>query len=252
MVSKATLLQALPPFRNQTIVIDPINNSKTIEAEMTAAHNLYKSDYDKIYKYFDTGNVYSDAQTIWNFLKYNLRYDAEDLEEQSSKSPSAILQSTHHIDCKHYSLFAGGVLDAIRRNEGDAWEWYYRFVSDKSKKFATHVFVVVFDGNREIYIDPVLTSFNQQKSWKFTKDVDAMTLVRISGVNDEQPQQMDAVIKVNKQAAFTNFLIMENLNLFSLKDLMAKNPEVTQGAFKQYCERNGFDYNQAMLILNAQ
>lgn len=250
MVSKQTLVNNLPPFRAQKQLINPTQDTKDIEAQLLAVHKRYEADYDRIYKYFDTGDVYETSRLIWSFLKHNLIYHAESIDEQSSKSPSAILQPGENIDCKHYSLFAAGILDAIKRNTGDAWEWAFRFASDKSKKYATHVFVVVFDGNNEIWIDPVLTNFDQRKNWIYEKDVSPMALFHISGVDDEETLS-SLPITVNDQHAFTSFLVMVGLNLAGLKDFLNRNMSVTNSDVRAYCQRMGYDFNQLLIILNS-
>lgn len=218
--------------------------------EILKTHRLYETDYDKIYPLFDTGNIDSTSRGIWEFLKYNLRYNAESGSDQSVKSPTAILHPGENIDCKHFSLFAGGVLDAIKQNEGEDWDWNYRFVSyDKNNASPGHVFVVVNDGNKEIWIDPVLDNYNQKKSYYHFIDETIMPLYSISGTND--PVINNPTISVDAQLAKTNFLVLLGLDCLSLKDLFLSNPDITNGPFKQYCIDNGIDFNTFTALLNA-
>lgn len=248
MVSVNTLRQVLPPFRNKVKIIVPgTQSTDDIEKEILKAHKEYETDYDKIYTYFDTGDIYDTCRELWQFLKWNLPYNPETGDEQSSKSPSAILEPGQKVDCKHYSLFSGGVLDAIKANTGDAWEWSYRFASDKSIKEATHVFVVVFDGKSEIHIDPVLTSFDQKKKWLYAVDETPMSIVRISGVNDAPT--VSKPVTVSKKAAWIAFCTEVNLNLFSLKTLLNKHPDIVYGRLQDYCISNGFDFDRLINVL---
>jgi bisphosphoglycerate-dependent phosphoglycerate mutase len=41
------------------------------------------NDYDKIYSYFDNGNVYSTAKRIFNYLKENIKYQIESENTQT-------------------------------------------------------------------------------------------------------------------------------------------------------------------------
>lgn len=208
---------------------------------------MYETDYDRIYPLFDTGNIYTTCEGIWNFLKYNLTYNEESGSEQSVKSPSAILHPGENIDCKHYSLFAGGVVDGIKSAYGEPWTWCYRFATDKKGSTEpTHVFVVVFDKGREIWIDPCLYAFNYHRKWPYYIDKTPMSLVRISGVPEELP-----AVQVNSQKAWTSFLLMINENLFALKELLKNNPQVTNNQLKAYCQQNGFDFNQVINFLRA-
>lgn len=237
----------LPPFRNEKVLIRQRQGTDDIIKEIIKTHSLYETDYDRIYPLFDTGNIYNTCNAIWNFLKYNLVYNEESGEEQSVKSPSAILHQNENIDCKHYSLFAGGVLDAIRVNEKDPWTWCYRFATDKRNTYEpTHVFVVVFDGKREIWIDPCMASFDYHKKWEYFIDKQPMSLVRISGVQQEMPP-----VTVNKEVAWTSFLTMVNANIFGIRTLLLDNNQVTQTDVKAYCMENGFDYNQLLNFINA-
>lgn len=239
---------ALPPFRNEKILIKQRQGTNDIIREIVKTHELYETDYDKIYPLFDTGNIRETAQTIWNFLKYNLVYNEESGEEQSVKSPSAILHPGENIDCKHYSLFAGGVLDAIKANYDEPWTWCYRFATDKKHTDEpTHVFVVVFDKGREIWIDPCLLTFDYHKNWNFYIDKQPMSLVRISGTTAQQLPP----VQVNSEVAWVSFLIMVKENLFSAKDLLLENPGVTNGSMREYCLKKGFDFDQLLNFLNA-
>lgn len=245
-----TLRKALPPFKNDVRLIKQKQTASDIIDEILVKHEECEVDYNRIFQYFDTGSIYETCGDIWNFLKYNLVYNAEKGKEQSVQSPAAILRDGQYIDCKHYSLFAGGVLDAIKRNTGDDWDWCYRFASDKDTENPTHVFVVVFDNNKEIWIDACLTSFNQKKKYIFYIDERPMSLVSISGVN--KPAENPGIVIVDKVKAWSNFLTMVQLDMFSLRDLMKNNPEITNGPVKAYCLANGFDFNQLLNFIYAK
>lgn len=247
MPSITAVRNALPAFKNQKQIIQQHQGTRDIIREILRTHELYVRDYDRIYTLFDTGDIYKTCSLIWDFLKYNLTYSEEE-DEQSVRSPSAIVAPGQHIDCKHYSLFAGGVLDAICRAYNESWTWCYRFVTDKrGEDEPTHVFVVVFDQGREIWIDPCMYSFNYHRNWLLSIDKQPMSLVRISGIGAQETP-----VSVNKDAAWVSFLQAVLFDLFSLKDLIQQNPDVTQTALKDYCQQNGFDYNQLMTFVQAQ
>lgn len=242
MPSLQQVRDQLPPFRNEKVLIKQKQGTDDIINEIVKTHTLYESDYDRIYNLFDTGNIYTTANGIYNFLKYNLTYNEETGNEQSVKSPTAILHQGEKIDCKHYSLFAGGVLDAIRREFDEPWDWCYRFATDKKGYTEpTHVFVVIFDGKREIWIDPCLAAFDYHKKWDFYTDRAPMSLVRISGPSPESP-----LITVDKNMAWTSFLLMVQQNMFGIKDLLINGSDVTFTLVKAYCDQNGFDFSQLL------
>lgn len=249
MPSIQAVRNALPPFRNEKVFIKQRQGTNDIIREILKTHEMYETDYDRVYPLFDTGEIKSTCQNIWDFLKYNLTYNEESGDEQSVKSPAAILHPGEYIDCKHYSLFAGGVLDAIKANFNEPWTWYYRFATDKSGTTEpTHVFVVVKDGKHEYWIDPCMAHFDYKKKWNFYIDKQPMSLVRISGETD---QQTPIPVTVNKGQAWVSFLNCIANNFFSLKDLLSQNPQITNDALRAYCLQNGFDYNQVINFLKG-
>jgi hypothetical protein len=103
------------------------------------------------------------------------------------KSPSAILYTgkTTGSDCKNYSLFTAGVLDALNRM-GFPINWTFRFASYRMfDKMPHHVFVVINpDTNKEIWVDPVLNGFDYKKQYYYKTDKKPknMSLIALSGI----------------------------------------------------------------------
>lgn len=247
MPSLSQVRNALPPFRNKKETIKQWQGTDDIIYEIINTHKFYERDYNRIAYLFDTGNINNTCQGIWEFLKYNLNYNEESGEEQSVKSPAAILTPGENIDCKHYSLFAAGVLDAIKRQYGDTYTWSYRFASDKKgADEATHVFVVAKDLGREIWIDPCLNGFDVHKKWNYSIDKEPMSLVKISG---ETP--VSVPVTVNSAVAWVSFLHCVQFNYFGLKDLLRQYNGITSTQMKDYCISNGFDYNQLVTFINS-
>ena len=248
---KEKLTGILPPFLNERVLIKQKQGTGDIMKEILLVHNEYAEDYDLIYKYFDTGDVYSTCDGIWNFLKYNLVYNAETTKDQTVKSPGAILHPGEKIDCKHYALFAGGILDAIKQNEGDKWDWCYRFASDESYTNVSHVFVMVKDGNREYWLDPCLSNFDLKKKYYIEIDKKPMPLYKISGVGDTPAPQQQKTVIVDMKQAWESFLTITALDLFAMKTLMKQYPQITNGVVRQYFLNQGFDVDQFQNFLNS-
>jgi hypothetical protein len=168
-MNRQFLLTKLSPYENKSKLLFDNQNTSDIIATILKAHRLYSSDYDKICLFFWKGSLTATCNYIWHFLKNNVKYKIEPDTRQSVKSPSAILSTGQYIngynDCKHYSQFIGGVLSALCRR-GKKINWCYRFAN--YKLFATmphHVFVVVTSPAGEIWVDPVLNSFNNKKRY---------------------------------------------------------------------------------------
>lgn len=182
MVNKNELLQLLPPFSNRAITIRKNQTVADIVKEVLQAHEVFAPDYDAIAVGFDRGNNLETAKELFRFLKQNVRYKVEPEEKQTTKSPAAILV-TATGDCKHYAGFIAGVLDALAR-QGRRIDWHYRFASyNLFDSIPGHVFVVMNEGGEEIWIDPVLKTFNErlEPTYILDKKPKAM-LQRVSGI----------------------------------------------------------------------
>lgn len=181
------LLNQLDPFYNNQKIITYNQSTNDIIGAILKQHKKCENDYDKLYYYFDEGNLNNSCKKIFNYLKNNIKYKIEPDNLQTVKTPSAILATgkTTGSDCKNFSLFFAGVLDAIRRNTGQKFDIVFRFASYENKNIPEHVFVVVNPNtNNEIWCDPVLNYLNEKKIPTFYKDkkIKNMALMSLSGV----------------------------------------------------------------------
>ena len=194
----ATLMGRLGPFQNRREMLTADQSTGDIIDAILEAHRRHAHDYSKISSFFNGGSRRATARKIFNFLKNNVRYVIEPGSKQTVKSPAAIL-ATGYGDCKHYSLFAGGVLQNL------AIPFAYRFASYKMfDKQPQHVFVVVNPGtSNEIWIDPVVGDFDYKKPYTYATDR-KMALYSISGIGATAQQKADLkAAKAAKKAAPT-------------------------------------------------
>ncbi len=189
MMQKCTienLLAALPAYRDEWITITGRQSVGDIIAEVLNAHREFSPYYENIALFFDGETVEDIANNLYNFLKKNIRYSEEKEEDQTTAIPSGIL-TRGYGDCKHYSSFAGGVLDALNRLTGKKIKWSYRFASyDPFNKNPHHVFIVIEDRGGEIWIDPTPGSETHEPVWQVDKKIkfSNMALRRnIAGLN---------------------------------------------------------------------
>jgi hypothetical protein len=246
MSLRSQMLAVLPPFKNLQTDIIQKQGTRDIINYVLEDHVEYETDYDKIAKFFDDGTLRGTCNNLWNFLKFNLKYDAEPADDQTVKSPGAILQTGVTVDCKHYSLFIAGVLASLcRQFPDDGWTWQYCFASDKDAYEVTHVFVKAYEGKEEIWVDPCLTMFDQRKKYILVKYFQPM-LSKISGVNGDSK-----TVDVNTDVAWVSFLIMVQMNFCGIRDIILGDMATTQNQLKPYCISNGFDYDQLMRFVNA-
>lgn len=185
------LLSRLPAYRDEWVMIEPKQTVKDIIHEVLNAHDEFAPYYDDIALCFDGDSVEEVCDKIGFFLSKNLYYKEETEDDQTTLIPAGILirgsNKNVGIDCKHYSGFSGGILDALNRT-GKKIKWCYRFASYRfHDRTPHHVFIVVNPGENEIWIDPtpkanVLTPF-----WQTDKKIKAspMAIRRNIGFIDD-------------------------------------------------------------------
>lgn len=210
----SSIYEKLTPYQGAKHIIVQDQQVGDIITNLLRTHNLYAREYDKIAGSFERKNVKAICQNIWQFIKTNIPYKIESDDRQLLKSPSAILYTANSTgsDCKNYSLFTAGILDALKR-KGYPINWCYRFASYRfNDKLPHHVFVVVNPNTaNEIWIDAVLPTFNLKKQYFYKTDKTAnMALIAMSGVEYEsigaskkrtQKKAAKAVKKAAKKAA---------------------------------------------------
>ena len=183
MVSKSAVLKKLAPFNNYKKVVSADQTVTDIIDGIVNTHYQYQDEYDKISNYFVGESELETARNIWNFLKSNVPYYIESTNNQTLRSPSAIVALPG--DCKSYALFANGVLDSLNRKCIFQVPLAFRFAGYKdTTREPQHVFAVMYPGTKkEIWIDPVLNRFNEKRQPSFYKDKKIkMALIALSGV----------------------------------------------------------------------
>jgi hypothetical protein len=169
-VTPEQLLQHLPPFRNERVLIAKDQKVNDIIEQILKAHEKYAQYYDRIAHYFDADTTEQVCNNINSFIKKHIAYVEEGDDSQTTALPSAIL-TLKHGDCKHYSSFTAGVLDALKR-QGKKIDWCYRFCSYKIiDKTPHHVFVVVKNNTGELWIDAVPGAETLTPLWQLDKTV---------------------------------------------------------------------------------
>ena len=181
----------LAPFKNKNEMLVQDQSTGDIIDAICTAHKRHAQEYSRISSFFNAGTPREVGRKIFNFLKNNVRYVIEPGSKQTVKSPAAIL-ATGYGDCKHYSLFAGGVLQSL------GIPFAYRFASYRDHdKQPQHVFVVINPGKNEIWLDPVVGVYDYKKPYKYATDR-KMALYSISGMGATAQQK--AALKAAKAA----------------------------------------------------
>jgi hypothetical protein len=229
-MQKNILLGRLKSFGGNSKMIVRDQQVPDIISAMLSAHKMYAGEYDKISKDFYSGDGIQTAKKLFEFLKKNVQYKIESDKSQRIMSPSAIL-SLGKNDCKNYALFIMGVLDSLKRKGLINNKIYYRFASYKLlDEIPHHVFAVIQDdeGN-EYFIDPVLSTFNERKTYYHKIDkIPSMPLYSVSGIGQTKKkaaakavapvakEKKKIVLKIALAPARGSFLLLVGLNFMGL------------------------------------
>lgn len=231
-MQKNILLGRLKSFGGNSKMLVRDQQVPDIISAMLSAHKMYATEYDKISQDFYSGDGIQTAKKLFDFLKKNVRYKIESDKNQRIMSPSAIL-SLGKNDCKNYALFIMGVLDSLKRKGLITNKIYYRFASYKLlDEIPHHVFAVIQDQNgNEYFIDPVLSIFNERKTYYHKIDKEpTMPLYSVSGIGAAkkktaakastpaaQPKEKKKIVlKIALAPARGSFLLLVGLNFMGL------------------------------------
>jgi len=263
MVNKSILVGKLSPYKGSKKIIVYNQNTGDIIKQLIKSHKANEKEYDKIYQYFNDANVIEIAKKLFKFCKHNILYQIESGNAQSLRTPAAILINGNG-DCKQYSQFIGGVLDAINRNSHTI-NWCYRFASYNSNKDIQHVFIVVKLKNKEIWIDPVLNELNERKQYNYKIDKN-MSLYQISGFENEEIGRLSLKkirlkdisirniknlgLKVALALSRNAFLALISINAFGLAKKLALAIQKDRSKIDRFWRDLGGDFKALLRAVN--
>ena len=246
------LLQKLS-FGGKREIIANDQSANDIISAMLAAHTKYQKDYDLIADQFYAGSAKSTAKSLFDFLKNNIHYKVESVNNQRIMSPGAIISLAQN-DCKNFALFIIGVLHSLKRRGIINNKIFYRFVSyNMLDPTPHHTYAVMIDRDgREINIDPVLSSFNEKKL--FYNKIDKMPLYAISGVSGIGAKSAKApkgvkrpiVARVALAPARGSFLLLVGLNFMGLATKLASAFQTKKDATNTWWSRLGGNTNELL------
>jgi hypothetical protein len=246
------LLQKLS-FGGKREIIANDQSANDIISAMLAAHTKYQKDYDLIADQFYAGSAKATAKKLFDFLKRNINYKVESVNNQRIMSPGAIISLAQN-DCKNFALFIIGVLHSLKRRGIINNKILYRFVSyNLLDPTPHHTYAVMIDRDgREINIDPVLSSFNEKKL--FYNKIDKMPLYAISGVSGIGAKSAKApkgvkrpiVARVALAPARGSFLLLVGLNFMGLATKLASAFQTKKDATNTWWSRLGGNTNELL------
>jgi hypothetical protein len=159
--------------------ISVLNASDAMNSDIISAiHAAFPQAVKQVKKFapaFKTGNTYTTALNVWNFLKQKITYKKDSSQLQLVKMPNVLVHSSTG-DCKSYSLFAASIMAAL------GYKVKFRYAGYDNSNIPTHVYTIVMDDAEEIIIDGVYSSFNDEKPPTHFKDY-TMNVYTLSGIS---------------------------------------------------------------------
>jgi len=259
-MTRAELLGRLEPYRGDEKTIVAQQDTSDIMDGMTRWHKKYRGHYDAISALFLGTSDRDTARNVYDFLKRNVEYLIESDSRQTLKTPAAIIAQGHG-DCKHYALFTGGILDSLASLGLQRIPWAFRFASYRwYDETPQHVFIVLNPGTkREIWVDPVLSRFDQRKHYTHAIDK-KMALVGISGVTapaqigglkDILKKGKQVVLKVAAAPSRGAFLGIVRLNVFGLANKLYTVWEKNPATLKNWWAGLGGEINKLTDVIES-
>jgi hypothetical protein len=112
-----------------------------------------------------TGNAFKDAVMIAAFIRNNVKYIADNYENQNIQLPGRLLKNKFG-DCKSFSLLFYSLMTAAGHKCG------YRFASYRKNKIPTHVYNWFVDDKKNFYtFDTCVHHLNESKRYTYIKDM---------------------------------------------------------------------------------
>lgn len=144
-------------------MITPFQNAPQIWESLKRQEYKSRSFSKKIAPLFNTGDDLKTCRRVWKFLRVYIRYDAEPVESQTSKTIAKFLVDREG-DCKHYATFAVCVLRACGIK---SWFCYVR--QSKENKNKGHIYAMADVGGEIVVIDPCRENFNDECEFIYRK-----------------------------------------------------------------------------------
>jgi hypothetical protein len=192
------VIAAIEPPNEDEVLIKRYQNTGDIVKDLVYCLRTYNAQAVPVAKMYYTGDVSKDGKNIWNFIRDNIKYEAEPTKDQTTRSFSRIIHDKEG-DCKHSALIVGSI----------AWNMGYnvvfRFVAYKDAETYGHVYTLIQDTKigKTVIVDP-LQDFNSEKpfvkkmDYKFLQpNTKKMALSRLTGV-DDIPEENKALARAEK------------------------------------------------------
>lgn len=155
-----------PKFKVETI--NEPQTTYNIAKMVVRAVKSSRSASKEIAHKFEGNTIYDTCENIYNFCRSRMPYKAEGVRLQRGMELPVIVHNLGRrmFDCKHYATFSTCILDAL------GIPYKLKMISqnffDKDPK---HIYVVAYDGNDEIVVDPCISRFDNEPRYNYRYSV---------------------------------------------------------------------------------
>jgi hypothetical protein len=154
--------KAIPRFNGLKEKISGDADNSDLRAAIMAAVPEAVEQTKQLASYFQTTSDRETAKKIFDYLKKNVKYKADDYR-QVIQLPSAIMQPGSVTDCKSLSLFTAAILQNL------GIPWHFVLASYTDSPIPGHIYVQTDSG---VIIDVVWGKFNSEKKPKYRYKMD--------------------------------------------------------------------------------
>ena len=175
-------------------------NAKTvdiIQALIDAVPNAVKQ-FEQVPTTIYTGDVKKDAIAACMYVRDRVKYKADGFNFQDIQAPGRMFNDTKQADCKSFSLAAFANLLSKGYKGG------FRFVSYRSNKIPTHVYIYVFDkSNNKLTFDPCIKNLKESPKATYILDMDVryLSMPYYYGIEGKKERQKRREERKAKKAA---------------------------------------------------
>ncbi|GFS26143.1 hypothetical protein ElyMa_005204200 [Elysia marginata] len=142
--------------------------------ENTTIHNTVKFMLKNAKKYaWQTANIsrlllgstrLETLRRVFKFTFDHIAYRLDDDETEQVRTPARTWHDRRTgVDCDCFTVFIASILENLKIH-------YKMRVADYTGNGFQHIYIVVPDGNKEVFLDPVIREFNRQKPYLEKKD----------------------------------------------------------------------------------
>ena len=154
-----------PDFRSE--VIKGKQDAFNIATQIKRAIIESKEQSNSIAKKFVGQNDIDTCRNIYNWIRYNVRYQKEESSLQTSKTLARILHDKNKgNDCKHYTIICCSLLRSLNI------PCKMRLISQNFYSVEpTHIYCIAKVNKKDIILDPCLSQFNVEAKYNYKYDL---------------------------------------------------------------------------------